>query len=215
AERVEPERAEDAPAEHRLVANGQVTERVVAHMALVCRPGRVGIHAQRVELFARVVVVDLVRPCFLPMPLPLLFNADDVVRPSHPTRVGEGGESYVRVRGPRVVGGRAAVGRVGPRGIGYTPGIGTDSQETAVVDFVFVARKRERRTAVAPPASDIMRMPIGSASWLPPIPARGARPAPTKNCALPRSADAAPADCGWFWRASAVALGVTKPNPNS
>ena len=89
SERVEPEWAEHALAQHGLIANGQVTEGVVAHVALVRRPRRVGVHAQRVELLPRVVVVDLVRPRFFPVALPLLFDSFDVVRPSHPTRVGE------------------------------------------------------------------------------------------------------------------------------
>ena len=74
AEGVEADGAEHALAQHGLVANDQVTEGVVAHVPLVRRPRRVGVHAQRVELLPGIVVVDLVgavlRPVALPLALP-------------------------------------------------------------------------------------------------------------------------------------------------
>ena len=75
AEGVEAERGEHALALHGLVADGQVTEGVVAHVALVGGPGRVGVHAQRVVLRPGVVVVDLVGALLLPAALPLPLDA--------------------------------------------------------------------------------------------------------------------------------------------
>ena len=89
AERVEAERAEHALAQHGLVADGQVAEGVVPHVPLVGRARRVGVHAQRVVLLPRIVVVDPVGAFVLPVALPLLLNCNDVERPGHPTRVGE------------------------------------------------------------------------------------------------------------------------------
>src|ERR1019366_8132829 len=90
AEGVEPEGTEHSLAQHGLIANGQVTEGVGPHVPLVGRARWVRVHAQRVELFPRIVVVDLVGPLVLPVLLPLLLHCDDVVRPGHPTRVCEG-----------------------------------------------------------------------------------------------------------------------------
>ena len=98
-EGVEPDGAEDALALHGLVANDQVTEGVVAHVALVGRPGGVGVHAQGVELLAGVVVVDLVRAVVVPVALPLALHRFDVVGACHATRVREAGlASLSRVR---------------------------------------------------------------------------------------------------------------------
>ena len=91
AEGVEADRAENALALHGLVANDQVTKGVVAHVALVGRPGGVGVHAQGVELLARVVVVDLVRAGIDPVALPLGFHRLDVVGACHASRVREAG----------------------------------------------------------------------------------------------------------------------------
>ena len=89
AEGVEPDGAEDALALHGLVANDQVTEGVVAHVALVRRPRGVGVHAQRVELLPGVVVVDLVGALLGPVALPLRLHRVDVVGACHATRVGD------------------------------------------------------------------------------------------------------------------------------
>ena len=89
AERIEAEGAEHALPEHGLVPDGQVAEGVVPHVPLVGRARGVGIHAQRVVLLPRIVVVDPVGAFFLPVALPLLLNCNDVERPGHPTRVGE------------------------------------------------------------------------------------------------------------------------------
>ena len=74
AERVEPDRAQDPFALHGLVADGQVPEGVVPHVALVRRPRGVGVHAQRVELLPGIVVVDLVGALVIPVALPLALH---------------------------------------------------------------------------------------------------------------------------------------------
>ncbi len=89
AERVEPDRAQDPLALHGLVADGQVAEGVVPDVALVRRPGGVGVHAQRVELLPGIVVVDLVGALVVPVALPLTLHCDHVVRACHGTRVGD------------------------------------------------------------------------------------------------------------------------------
>ena len=91
AEGVEADGAEDALAQHGLVANDQVTEGVVAHVTLVGRPRGVGVHAQGVELSAGIVVVDLVRAGFDPVALPLALHRLDIVGACHPSRVREAG----------------------------------------------------------------------------------------------------------------------------
>ena len=101
-----PNGAEHGLALHGLVADDQVTEGVVADVALVRRPRGVGVHAQRVELLPRVVVVDLVGALVVPVALPLALDRFDVVRACHATRVGEGGGAPVRSGG-----GRTQVGR--------------------------------------------------------------------------------------------------------
>ena len=88
-EGVEAQGAEDGLAPHGLVAAGQVAERVVADVPLMGGSRGVGVHAQGVELLARVVVVDLVGALFLPVALPLPFHRIDVVPPCHATRVGD------------------------------------------------------------------------------------------------------------------------------
>ena len=89
AEGVEPDRAEDPFSLHGLVADGQVPEGVVPHVALVRRPGGVGVHAQCVELLPGIVVVDLVGALVIPVALPFALHRIDVVRACHPTRVGD------------------------------------------------------------------------------------------------------------------------------
>ena len=91
AERVEADGAEDAVALHGPVANDQVTEGVVAHVALVGRARGVGVHAQGVELLAGIVVVDLVRARVDPVALPLALHRLNVVGACHPSRVREAG----------------------------------------------------------------------------------------------------------------------------
>ena len=99
-EGVEPDGAEDALALHGLVANDQVTEGVVAYVALVGRPRGVGVHAQGVELRAGVVVVDLVRAGLDPVALPLGLHRLDVVGARHRTRVREAAAAALsRVKG--------------------------------------------------------------------------------------------------------------------
>ncbi len=88
-ERVEPDRRQDSLPLHGLVPNGQVTEGVVADVALMGRAGGVGVHAQRVELLPGVVVVDLIRACIGPVPLPLALHLVDVIGACHATRVGD------------------------------------------------------------------------------------------------------------------------------
>ena len=89
AEGVEPDRAQDPLALHGLVADGQVAEGVIPDVALVRRPGGVGVHAQRVELLPGVVVVDLVGALVVPVALPFALHCIDVVRACHATRVGD------------------------------------------------------------------------------------------------------------------------------
>ena len=89
AEGVEPDRAEDPFSLHGLVADGQVPEGVVPHVALVRRPGGVGVHAQCVELLPGIVIVDLVGALVIPVALPFALHRIDVVRACHPTRVGD------------------------------------------------------------------------------------------------------------------------------
>ena len=89
AEGVEPDRAQDPFALHGLVADGQVPEGVVPDVALVCRPGGVGVHAQRVELLPGIVIVDLVGALVIPVALPFALHRIDVVRVCHLTRVGD------------------------------------------------------------------------------------------------------------------------------
>ena len=83
AERVEAEGREHGLALHGLVPDHQVAEGVVAHVALVGRAGRVGVHAEGVEGRSRVVVVDLVGPLVAPALLPLALDRLDVVGPCH------------------------------------------------------------------------------------------------------------------------------------
>jgi hypothetical protein len=82
-EGVEPHRTEDGIAVHRPVADDQVPERVVPHVALVSRPTRVGVHAERVERRARVVGLDLIRALIPPPGLPLLLYLLDVIGLGH------------------------------------------------------------------------------------------------------------------------------------
>ena len=89
AERVEAERAEDTLAQHGLIANDQVTERVVTHVPLMGRARGVRVHAQRVELLPGVVVVDLVGALVGPVPLPPALHRVEVIGACHATRVGD------------------------------------------------------------------------------------------------------------------------------
>ena len=114
---------------HGLVADRQVTEGVVAHVALVRRPRRVGVHAQRVELLPGVVVVDLVGALVVPVALPLPLHRIDVVRACHRTRVGD---TLVRLSRPSRC--RRALGRP----IRGSPAPGTRRggfSSTAIVDL--------------------------------------------------------------------------------
>ena len=128
AEGVEPDRAEDALALHGLVADGQVAEGVVADVALVGRPRGVGVHAQRVELLPRVVVVDLVGALVVPVALPLALHRVDVVRACHATRVGDtpvgsGAGSGCPGRGRPELGAAVRGGRDGPRRVSPTASV--------------------------------------------------------------------------------------------
>ena len=78
-----PQRRQDGLAEHRLVADHEVAEGVVAHVALVGGARRVGVHAQGVEALTGVVVVDLVIALVEPARLPLLFNCRDIEWAGH------------------------------------------------------------------------------------------------------------------------------------
>ena len=79
-EAVEADGREDGLAVHRPVADQQVPEGVVAHVAHVGRPARVGVHAQDVGLRAGVVVVDLVGPLVPPTGLPAGLDLRRLVR---------------------------------------------------------------------------------------------------------------------------------------
>ena len=70
AEAVEADGRQDGLAVHGPVADQQVTEGVVAHVAHVGRPTRVGVHAQHVGLGPGVVVLDLVGALLEPPGLP-------------------------------------------------------------------------------------------------------------------------------------------------
>ena len=72
---------------HRPVPDEQVTERVVADVALVSRPARVRVHAQHVRSGARVVQVHLVGVLVGPALLPALLDLLSVVCPDHPRSV--------------------------------------------------------------------------------------------------------------------------------
>ena len=88
AERVEAERGQDRVPEHGAVADQQVAEGVVAHVAHVGRTRRVRVHREDVPGRARVVGVHLIGALVAPATLPLLLDPDDVVGPCH------GGRSY-------------------------------------------------------------------------------------------------------------------------
>ena len=129
AERVESDGAEHALALHRLVPDRQVTERVVADMSLVGRTGWIGVHAQRVELRAGVVVLYLVGALVVPVALPFALHRADVVRACHDTRVGDAparpsllpDQSGVSGEGGRVGAGRAGAVASAGGGRGVRP----------------------------------------------------------------------------------------------
>ena len=87
-EGVEAEGGEDRLAPHGLVANHQVTEGVVADVALVRGTRGVGVHAQGEVALARVVVVDLVGALVEPTGLPFLLYCCDVKGAGHLTSLG-------------------------------------------------------------------------------------------------------------------------------
>ena len=82
-EAVEPDGAEDGVTLHRALADEEVTEGVVADVALVGRPARVRVHAEHVVRRARVVVVDLVGALLGPAPLPFGLDGLGVVLLRH------------------------------------------------------------------------------------------------------------------------------------
>ena len=132
AEGVEADGAEDALAQHGLVANDQVTEGVVAHVALVRRARGVGVHAQRVELLPGVVVVDLVGAVLGPVALPLALHRVDVVGACHATRVGDG----LELPDQRRAGLRSRVGVRSPCGQARRPRAEPERPfPTAIVDL--------------------------------------------------------------------------------
>src|ERR1019366_3494701 len=69
--------------EHGLVADHDVTERVVADVTLVRGTRRVGIHAKHVVALARVLVIDVVGPLVEPDRLPLLLSGNNAKRAAH------------------------------------------------------------------------------------------------------------------------------------
>src|SRR5580658_2783809 len=75
---------------HRPVTDEEVAEGVVADVALVRRPARVGVHAEHVIRRARIVRVDLVGAVVRPAPLPALFDLGEVVDLCHPPRIAAG-----------------------------------------------------------------------------------------------------------------------------
>jgi hypothetical protein len=64
-------------------------------------------------------------------------------------------------------------------------------------------------------AATTIVVPIGTAVRPPPMPTSGAANPPTRNCEVPRSADALPARDGWPARARVVAAGSTNPTPQT
>ena len=83
AEAVEPDGAEHGVALHGALADQQVTEGVVADVALMGGAARVGVHAEHVVGRARVVVVDLVGAVVGPAPLPFGLDRLGVVLLCH------------------------------------------------------------------------------------------------------------------------------------
>ena len=81
AERVESERGEDGVTEHRLVADEDVAEGVVADVTLVRGTARIGVHAEHVVRRSGVVIVDLVGAPLGPLGLPAVLDLGEVVRP--------------------------------------------------------------------------------------------------------------------------------------
>ncbi len=90
AEGVEPHRREHGVPVHRAVARDQVAEGVVPDVAHVRLPARIGVHAERVVVGSRVVVVDLVGALVAPARLPLGLDRLDVVALCHPGIVSTG-----------------------------------------------------------------------------------------------------------------------------
>ena len=86
AERVEAERGQHGLTQHGAVADQQVAEGVVADVAHVGGPRRVGVHGQDVGRGARIVGVHLVGALVGPALLPFLLDFDDVVGPCHGSR---------------------------------------------------------------------------------------------------------------------------------
>ncbi len=115
AERVPPHGRQHPEALHRLVAAEDVAEGVVPDVAHVDRPRRIRVHAQVVELRARIALVDLVRAALVPDPLPLGLDGLDVVALAHrrgslpapPTSP----DAICGQRGPGPGGGAANLGR--------------------------------------------------------------------------------------------------------
>ena len=83
AEAVESDGAEHRVALHGPLPHQQVSEGVVADVALVGGAARVGVHAEDVVRRAGVVVVDLVRAFLSPAPLPFGLHGLGVVRLCH------------------------------------------------------------------------------------------------------------------------------------
>ena len=79
AERVEAEGGQDGVALHRAMPYEHVTEGVVADVALMGRPARVGVHAQHVVGRPRIVEIDPVGAVLVPAPLPALLDLAKVV----------------------------------------------------------------------------------------------------------------------------------------
>ncbi len=89
-EGVEAEGRENGESLHGAVANEQVPEGVVADVALMGRPARVGVHAQHVLRGAGIVGIDLVEMAVSPALLPLELDFLHVVGARHCWILGNG-----------------------------------------------------------------------------------------------------------------------------
>ena len=82
-EGVKPKGGKDGFTQHRLVANDEVSEGVVADVSLVGRSRGVRVHAKGVEALARIVIVDFVETRLTPPLLPLAFQLHNIKRACH------------------------------------------------------------------------------------------------------------------------------------
>ena len=86
-EGIKSERGEHAVSLHRAEADDRIADGVVADVALMCRPARIGVHAQHVVGGPRIVIVDLVGTPRGPALLPARLDLFEVVVLNHRFRL--------------------------------------------------------------------------------------------------------------------------------